>query len=111
MPDSRRSSVDFPAPLCPTSPTRSPIFNVMVMSRSASMTTTLSPVRPIAPPALPKNAFFSERVFASKIGNSTQASRVSMYGSFDKVTAALEVLPGAMTGIAPGAAMPGGRAP
>ena len=29
-------------------------------------------------PALPRNVFFSERVLASKMGNSTQASRVSM---------------------------------
>ena len=38
------------------------------MSRSASMTTTLDSLRPIAPPALPRNAFFSERALASKIG-------------------------------------------
>ncbi len=53
----------------------------MVMSRSASMTTTLDSLRPIVPPALPRNAFFSERVFASKIGNSTHALRVSMCGT------------------------------
>ena len=45
---------------------------------SASMTTTFSVLRPMAPPALPRNVFFSERVLASKMGNSTQASRVSM---------------------------------
>ena len=53
----------------------------MVMSRSASMTTTLDSLRPIVPPALPRNAFFSERVFASKIGNSTHALWVSMCGT------------------------------
>ena len=78
MPDSSRSSVDFPAPLCPTSPTRSPISSDIVMSRSASMTTTLDSLRPIAPPALPRKAFFSERDLASKMGNSTHALRVSM---------------------------------
>ena len=35
------------------------------------MTTTFSVFRPIAPPAAPRNVFFSDRVFASKIGNST----------------------------------------
>ena len=53
----------------------------MVMSRNASMTTTLDSLRPMAPPALPRNAFFSERVFASKIGNSTHALWVSMCGT------------------------------
>jgi len=42
------------------------------------MTTTLSLLRPMVPPALPRNAFFSDRVFASKMGNSTQAPRVSI---------------------------------
>jgi hypothetical protein len=78
MPDSSRSRVDFPAPLCPTSPTLSPMDSEMVMLRSASMTTTLDAVRPIAPPALPRNVFFSDRVLASKIGNSTHAWWVSM---------------------------------
>ena len=80
MPDSSRSSVDLPAPLCPTRPTRSPISSDIVMSRSASMTTTLDSLRPMVPPALPRNAFFSERDLASKIGNSTHALRVSMCG-------------------------------
>lgn len=58
MPDSSRSGVDFPAPLWPTRPTRSPIRKVMVMSRNASMTTSVVEVlRPIAPPAAP-NVFF-----------------------------------------------------
>ena len=78
MPDSRRSSVDLPAPLWPTRPTRSPSSSDMVMSRSASMTTTLDALRPIVPPALPRNAFFSERDLASKMGNSTHALCVSM---------------------------------
>ena len=90
--------MDLPAPLWPTRPTRSPIFSDSVMSRSASMTTTLSVLRPIAPPALPRNAFFSERVLASKMGNSTQASRVSMKGSGDNGRRLLQVLPGPMTG-------------
>ena len=81
MPDSSRSSVDLPAPLWPTRPTRSPISSDMVMSRSASMTTTLESLRPIVPPALPRNAFFSDRDLASKIGNSTQAFWVWMCGS------------------------------
>jgi hypothetical protein len=50
----------------------------MVMSRNASMTTTLELLRPIVPPALPRKAFFSERDLASKMGNSTHALRVSM---------------------------------
>ena len=83
MPDSSRSSVDLPAPLWPTSPTRSPISSDIVMSRSASMTTTLDSLRPIVPPALPRNAFFSERDLASKMGNSTHALRVSICGAAD----------------------------
>jgi len=50
----------------------------MVMSRNASTTTTLELLRPIVPPALPRNAFFKERDLASKMGNSTHASRVSI---------------------------------
>ena len=66
----------------------------MVMSRSASMTTTLDSLRPIVPPALPRNAFFSERALASKMGNSTHALRVSMCGLERRVTDSLQVLPG-----------------
>src|SRR3954454_4442421 len=97
MPDNSRSSVDLPAPLCPTRPTRSPICNDMVMSRSASMTTTLDSLRPMAPPALPRNAFFSDRVFASNIGNSTHALWVSMWGPDTKD---LQVLTGPGTAAA-----------
>ena len=71
MPDISRSSVDLPAPLCPTSATRSPWRSDRVMSRSASMIGTLESV-PIRPPARPSTAFFSERVLASKIGKSTR---------------------------------------
>ena len=78
MPESSRSRVDFPAPLWPTNPTRSPSSSDMVMSRNASTTTTLELLRPIVPPALPRKAFFRERDFASKMGNSTHALCVSM---------------------------------
>src|SRR5690625_2948538 len=94
MPESSRSRVDFPAPLWPTRPTRSPIDSDMVMSRSASTTTTLELLRPIAPPALPRNAFFNDRDLASKMGNSTQASWVSMRGSVAD-NGVLQVLAGA----------------
>ena len=80
MPDISRSSVDLPAPLCPTSATRSPRRSDSVMSRSASMIGTFESV-PIRPPARPSTAFFSERVLASKIGKSTAASTMSMRGS------------------------------
>jgi hypothetical protein len=39
------------------------------------MTTTLDALRPIVPP---RTVFFSERDFASKMGNSTHALCVSM---------------------------------
>lgn len=52
----------------------------MVMSRNASMTTTLELLRPMVPPALPRTAFFSERDLASKIGNSTHALCVWIWG-------------------------------
>src|SRR5215217_143776 len=97
MPESSRSRVDLPAPLCPTRPTRSPSSSDMVISRSASMTTTLDSLRPIAPPALPRNAFFNERVLASKIGNSTHALWVEMCGTDTKV---LQVLPGPTAALA-----------
>src|SRR5919197_1555881 len=77
MPDISRSSVDLPAPLCPTSATLSPLRSETVMSRNASMIGTFDSV-PIRPPALPSTAFFSERVFASKIGKSTAAPSMSM---------------------------------
>src|SRR5689334_8146519 len=80
MPDISRSSVDLPAPLCPTSATRAPRRSDSVMSRSASMIGTFESV-PIRPPARPSTAFFSERVFASKIGKSTAAPAMSMLGS------------------------------
>src|SRR5882672_11358057 len=84
MPDSRRSSVDLPAPLCPTKPTRSPFSRDKVMSLSASITTTLDVLRPMVPPALPRNAFFSDRDLASKMGNSTHALRVETWGRGDE---------------------------
>src|SRR5689334_15503502 len=77
MPDIRRSSVDLPAPLCPTSATRSPLRSLSVMSRSASMMGTLELV-PMRPPARPSTAFFNDRVFASKMGKSTPAPSKSM---------------------------------
>src|SRR3954468_2816736 len=81
MPDISRSSVDLPAPLCPTSATRSPLRSARLMSLSASMIGTLESV-PIAPPARPRTAFFNDRVFASKIGKSTAASCRSMLTMF-----------------------------
>src|SRR5947199_3150439 len=77
MPAMRRSSVDLPAPLCPTSATRSPVRSDTVMSRNASMIGTFESV-PIRPPARPSTAFLSERVLASKIGKSTPAPAISM---------------------------------
>jgi hypothetical protein len=65
--------VDLPAPLCPTSPTRSPILSERLMSRSASIATMLEVLRPTTPPALPRTAFLNDWELASKIGNSTQA--------------------------------------
>src|SRR5271163_2423285 len=97
MPESSRSKVDFPAPLWPTSPTRSPSSSDIVISRNASITTTLDALRPIEPP---RNDFLSERDLASKIGNSTHASCVSMCGPVGVTVVCLEVLPGARTGSA-----------
>src|SRR5690348_16512930 len=77
MPDISRSSVDLPAPLCPTRATRSPLRSDRVMSLSASMIGTLESV-PMAPPARPSTAFFNDRVLASKMGKSTAASCRSM---------------------------------
>src|ERR1051326_4445774 len=77
MPASMRSRVDLPAPLCPTSPTRSPSCSDRSMSRSAAMIGTRWSV-PILPPTLPSTAFFNDRVLASKIGKSTDAFRTSM---------------------------------
>src|ERR1700742_1128654 len=77
MPASSRSSVDLPAPLCPTRPTRSPSRSDSVMSCSASMIGTRWSM-PILPPTLPSTAFFSDRVLASKIGKSTDAFQTSM---------------------------------
>src|SRR5918997_3639271 len=50
------------------------------MSRSASMIGTLEsiPILPPARPIVPSSAFFSDLVFASKIGKSTQAPFTSM---------------------------------
>src|SRR5699024_2512681 len=77
MPDSSRSSVDLPAPLCPTRPMRSPSLRDREMYLRASTTTTLDAFRPIAPPAEPRTAFLRERDLASKIGKSTHASTQS----------------------------------
>src|SRR5882757_7149276 len=77
MPDISRNRVDLPAPLCPTSPTLAPWRRFRLMSRSASMIGTRLSV-PILPPALPSTAFFSDRLFASKIGKSTKACWMSM---------------------------------
>src|SRR5688500_6158365 len=77
MPDISRSNVDFPAPLCPTSATRSPRRSDTVTSRSASMIGTFDSV-PIRPPTRPSTAFFSDRVLASKMGKSTAAPSMSM---------------------------------
>src|SRR5688572_5021125 len=77
MPASTRSSVDLPAPLWPTRPTRSPSLSESDTSCSASMIGTRAPV-PILPPTLPRTFFFSDRVLASKIGKSTEAFQISM---------------------------------
>src|ERR1700743_3338733 len=66
MPASSRSSVDLPAPLCPTRPTRSPSRSDSVMSCSASMIGTRWSM-PILPPTLPSTAFFSDRVQTSML--------------------------------------------
>src|SRR5699024_9343925 len=76
--DSKRNRVDFPAPLWPTSPTRSPSRRCKLISLSASTTTTLSSFCPMAPPAVESTAFFNERDFASKMGKSTHALYVSI---------------------------------
>ncbi len=47
------------------------------MSRSASMTGTLRLLSTL-PPTRPTTVFFSDRLLASKIGKSTQASLVTM---------------------------------
>src|ERR1700730_4974499 len=77
MTASMRSRVDLPAPLWPTSPTRSPSRSDRVMSGNASMLSNRWSV-PILPPTLPSTAFFSDRVLASKIGKSTDAFQTSM---------------------------------
>src|SRR3712207_6643061 len=78
MPESSRSRVDLPAPLCPTRATRPPSSMVMSMSWRAWMTGTLRSSELMLPPTMPRTAFFSERVLASKMGKSTLACRVSM---------------------------------
>src|SRR3712207_62520 len=78
MPESSRSRVDLPAPLCPTRATRSPSSMVMSMSCRAWMTGTLRSSELMLPPTMPRTAFFSERVLASKMGKSTLACRVSI---------------------------------
>src|SRR5437763_17191765 len=83
MPASSRSSVDLPAPLWPTRPTRSPSRSDSVMSRSASMIGTRCPV-PILPPTLPSTAFFSDLDLASKIGKSTEAFQTSMLTMYSR---------------------------
>ena len=70
----------------------------------------------MVPPALPRKAFFSERDFASKIGNSTHASRVSMYGSPQQVSVTTSArgtarCPEARPPRCPGLPTPGGSAP
>src|ERR1700739_1437436 len=106
MRESSRSRVDFPAPLWPTSPTRSPSSSDIVISRNASITTTLEALRPIEPP---RTVFFSERDLASKIGNSTHASWVSICGPVGVTACYLEVLPGPRT-VSAGPARAGGQA-
>src|SRR5699024_11689170 len=78
MRESTRNRVDLPAPLWPTSPTRSPSRRCKLMSLRASTTTTLSSFCPMAPPAVESTAFFNERDFASKMGKSTHALYVSI---------------------------------
>src|SRR5688500_2916447 len=77
MPASRRSSVDLPAPLWPTSPTRAPWSRSRVTSCSAWMTGTRSSLE-MLPPTMPRTVFFSDRVLALKMGKSTDASCVAM---------------------------------
>src|SRR3712207_4824149 len=78
MPDSSRSSVDLPAPLWPTSASRSPSSKCRSMPRSASITTTLRALAATLPPTTPSTVCFRDRDFASKIGKSTLASWTSM---------------------------------
>src|SRR5919202_3657735 len=78
MPDSSRSRVDLPAPLWPTSASRSPSETCRLMLRRASMTTTLRSLAATLPPTTPRTVCFSDRDLASKIGKSTLASRTSM---------------------------------
>src|SRR5918998_5015634 len=78
MPDSSRSRVDLPAPLWPTSASRSPSETCRSMLRSASMTTTLRSLAATLPPTTPSTVCFRDRDFASKIGKSTHASWTSM---------------------------------
>src|ERR671932_1328215 len=78
MPDSSRSRVDLPAPLWPTSASRSPSETCRLMLRSASMTTTLRSLAATLPPTTPRTVCFSDRDLASKMGKSTPASWTSM---------------------------------
>src|SRR5919112_4281707 len=78
MPDSSRSRVDLPAPLWPTSASRSPSETCRLMWCSASMTTTLRSLAATLPPTTPRTVCLSDRDLASKIGKSTLASRTSM---------------------------------
>src|SRR5919206_1899674 len=78
MPDSSRSRVDLPAPLWPTSASRSPSSRCRLMFRRASMTTTLRSLAATLPPTTPSTVCFSERDLASKMGKSTLALRTSM---------------------------------
>src|SRR4051812_19149655 len=80
MPDSSRSSVDFPAPLWPTRPTLAPCANSRSMSRSASMIGTFWPPS-MFPPTSPSTVFFSERLRPSNTGKSTQAPERAMLTS------------------------------
>src|ERR687893_2220099 len=78
MPDSSRSRVDLPAPLWPTSASRSPSDTRRLMLCSASMTTTLRSLAATLPPTTPRTVCFRERDLASKMGKSTLAWRTSM---------------------------------
>src|SRR3712207_4568564 len=78
MPDSSRSSVDLPAPLWPTSASRSPSCRCRLIPRSASITTTLRSLAATLPPTTSSTVCFRDRDLASKMGKSTLASRTSM---------------------------------
>ncbi|SKZ57265.1 Uncharacterised protein [Mycobacteroides abscessus subsp. abscessus] len=62
------------------------------MFLSASTTTTFDALAPITPPAAPSTDFLSDRVLASKMGKSTQASQVSTRTASFLISGSLELV-------------------